>query len=92
MTLASIKLDTWKGTEWFGTEFPYAPYWDANEYHTAYGLYSDSLTIDIIDSFEFLSVFLAGEFLCSFELSMVHPSSGVIKFSKLDLIKDMLGR
>lgn len=88
MSLQSLQLDSWKNTEWFGVEWPYVPFWEANEYHTAYGLYNEGIKFEIDGSFDYICVFLAGEFLCSFELDSIPEENSTLLLNGLSLIKE----
>lgn len=69
MTQQAFKMKSWEGTEWFGVEWPYVPYWDANEEHNGWGIYHKGrVQIEFDDLIEFLAVFKEGEFVCSLEL------------------------
>ena len=88
-TQQAYKLKTWKGTEWFGVEYPYVPYWEANQYHMAYGVYEDGgLNINIGPMFDYICVFLAGEFVCSFEPTIIPTENSILQLKELTLLKD----
>lgn len=92
MTAEAINLETWKGTEWFGVTYPYVPYWDANEEHVAYGKHNgESLFLEIDEDFEFLVVYLHGEFVCSMELGQLLHSPSVLNLKNISFIKEHEG-
>ncbi len=83
-----MKMNTWNGTEWFGVEWGHVPYWEANECHSAYGVYKDGIELEIGKPFEYVCVYFAGEFMCSFELDRVPTENSVLTLKGLTLIKD----
>lgn len=92
ITAESLKLKDWNGTEWFGIDWPYAPFWDVNEEHYAYGLYKeDAINFSIDEHFDYIAVFLAGEFVCSFELNNVYEAPLNLYINNVSFIKDTKG-
>ena len=92
LTQDSLKLTTWDNTEWFGTSWPYAPYWDACEDHVAYGRHiGGTLNLEIGDDFLFLMVFLNGEFLCSMEMSEILRFPSVLSLKNIALLSNSKG-
>lgn len=87
-----VQLKTWEGTEWFGTDFTHAPYWDACDYGHAFGLYfNEEVRIGTDQVLEFLSVYKEGEFLCSFELGAIIPENvEILKLTNVSLLRDLV--
>ena len=76
-------------------EWPYVPYWEAVESSSAYGFYEDNeVLLEVGGAFDYLTVFLAGEFVCSFELfsaklnELIQNNECLVSIKSPTLIKD----
>ena len=83
--------DEWEGTEWFGSDFSHAPYWEICDSSFGYGYYENgSVEFECDKILDYILVYKEGEFLCSFEFSPPPMQDSVITISNISSLRKFL--